>query len=176
MKQTPGNAVICADAAFRVIFISSRARELVSELFGHRLLAGQTLPKPLKICVNKLRERAIRNGNSSQQGDRQIFTRKDGSNVAVTLCTEPDQANHCLIFEQDGYLPEPVRMKELNLTPRQAEVVHWILQNKTSWEIGRILNISSRTVDKHVQNIFTALGVNNRVDLILKSQKLLDEP
>jgi len=51
----------------------------------------------------------------------------------------------------------------LGLTPREAEVLSWLVQGKTSIEIGKILGASPRTIQKHVERIFDKLGVENRV-------------
>ena len=48
------------------------------------------------------------------------------------------------------------------LTPREAEVLHWLAQGKSSLEIARILNISDRTVAKHLERVYPRLGVENR--------------
>jgi DNA-binding CsgD family transcriptional regulator len=48
------------------------------------------------------------------------------------------------------------------LTPREAEVLHWLAQGKSSLEIARILNISDRTVSKHLERVYLRLGVENR--------------
>lgn len=48
------------------------------------------------------------------------------------------------------------------LFPRQAQVAGWIAAGKRNDEIATILEISKRTVEKHVQKIFEALGVETR--------------
>jgi DNA-binding CsgD family transcriptional regulator len=48
------------------------------------------------------------------------------------------------------------------LTPRQAEVLHWIAEGKTNTEIATILGCSVETVKNHVKQIFQRLGVHTR--------------
>ena len=50
----------------------------------------------------------------------------------------------------------------LGLTPRETEVLAWIAQGKTNYEIGVILSAGTRTICKHVQRIFFKLSVENR--------------
>ncbi len=50
----------------------------------------------------------------------------------------------------------------LGLTPRESEVLHWISKGKSNKDTSEILNISSRTVNKHLEQIFIKLGVENR--------------
>ncbi len=52
--------------------------------------------------------------------------------------------------------------KKLNLTGREAEVLHWIACGKTNREIGEILSISPRTVNKHLEQVYQKIGVENR--------------
>ncbi len=48
------------------------------------------------------------------------------------------------------------------LTPREAEVLFWVIKGKTSKDIGDILGTSPRTVDKHLEHVFEKLGVETR--------------
>ncbi|MCB9495764.1 MAG: autoinducer binding domain-containing protein [Fibrobacteria bacterium] len=53
-----------------------------------------------------------------------------------------------------------------SLTEREMEVLHWIFQGKTSWEIGKLLDVSERTAKFHTSNLFRKLQVNNRAQAI----------
>lgn len=50
----------------------------------------------------------------------------------------------------------------LGLTPREAEILSWVVQGKTNPETGIILGIQLTTVKKHLESIFAKLGVENR--------------
>jgi DNA-binding CsgD family transcriptional regulator len=49
------------------------------------------------------------------------------------------------------------------LTKRQCDIMDWIAEGKTSSEVAIILEISPRTVEKHLEAIFQRFGVENRV-------------
>jgi DNA-binding NarL/FixJ family response regulator len=51
------------------------------------------------------------------------------------------------------------------LTPRESDVVKLIAEGYTSDEIGEMLIISGRTVDRHRANVLEKLGLRNRVEL-----------
>lgn len=51
---------------------------------------------------------------------------------------------------------------ELGITERESDVLYWIGQGKTNKEIGEILEMSPRTVNKHLEQIFKKLNVENR--------------
>ena len=52
------------------------------------------------------------------------------------------------------------------LTARQMEIMKWVRQGKTNYEIGAIMEISPFTVKNHLQKIFQKLNVNNRVQAV----------
>lgn len=80
------------------------------------------------------------------------------------------QARHQLILE--CALPHlhlalmrtafPVENEFPTLSPRERQVLKWLMEGKTNWETSRILNISERTVKFHVQNVLTKLRSSTR--------------
>ncbi len=52
--------------------------------------------------------------------------------------------------------------KQLGLTLREGEVLSWLSKGKTNRDIAQILGLSPRTVDKHLEQIYAKLGVENR--------------
>jgi DNA-binding NarL/FixJ family response regulator len=61
--------------------------------------------------------------------------------------------------------------RALGVTAREAEILSWVVQGKTNPEIGTILGIQLTTVKKHLESVFTKLGVENRtaaVTLVLE--------
>ena len=52
--------------------------------------------------------------------------------------------------------------RELGLTTRESEVLSWLAKGKTNRDIAQILGLSPRTVDKHLEQIYAKLGVENR--------------
>ena len=57
------------------------------------------------------------------------------------------------------------------LTRRETEVLLHVAQGKPSQEIADTLFVSKRTVDFHLANVFTKLGVSNRMRACLVAQK-----
>lgn len=52
--------------------------------------------------------------------------------------------------------------QKLDITERESQVLFWIANGKTNREVGEILDMSPRTVNKHLEQIFPKLGVENR--------------
>lgn len=56
----------------------------------------------------------------------------------------------------------PSRLAQAALTPRETEVLSWVAKGKTNRDIGDILGMSHRTVNKHLEHVFEKLGVETR--------------
>jgi ATP/maltotriose-dependent transcriptional regulator MalT len=73
------------------------------------------------------------------------------------------------VFARLGAAPELARIKKLSaappsvgLTARELEVLRFVAAGKTNRSIAAELVLSERTVDRHVSNILTKLGVSSR--------------
>lgn len=51
-----------------------------------------------------------------------------------------------------------------SLTPRELDVLRWVVKGKTNQEIGMELGISQKTVEKHLESVFAKLKVTSRVE------------
>lgn len=58
------------------------------------------------------------------------------------------------------------RKQSCPISSREREVLQWIRQGKSSWDISAILDISERTVNFHVNNIMQKLDVVNRLQAV----------
>ncbi len=54
-----------------------------------------------------------------------------------------------------------------HLTPREREIVRWIVNGDSNKEVGNRLNIAERTVKSHLTVIFRKFGVSGRLQLAL---------
>jgi DNA-binding CsgD family transcriptional regulator len=52
------------------------------------------------------------------------------------------------------------------LSPRESEIVRWVVEGKSNSEISIILRLSRRTVEKHMENILAKLAVENRTTAV----------
>lgn len=86
----------------------------------------------------------------------------------------PDYLNQ-VIYHSEKY-KESVQQLELDkeiLSPRETEVLKLLAQGLKHSEIAEQLFISTTTVRFHIKNIYTKLGVNNKVSMLRKARKLL---
>ena len=73
----------------------------------------------------------------------------------------------------DQAVDEQVLRHRLKLTAREAEVLLWVGRGKTNRDIGEILGLSPRTVNKHLEPIFAKIGVENRAAAAIQVVNLL---
>jgi two-component system NarL family response regulator len=77
----------------------------------------------------------------------------------------------------ERYVPEAVaqrlaeRVARVKLTPREIEILERIAKGMSNREIAAALTIAEATVNVHVSNITTKLGVNNRTQVIIAAHK-----
>lgn len=52
------------------------------------------------------------------------------------------------------------------LTPKEREILKWLIHGKSTWDISCILTVSQETVRFHIKNIFQKLDVSNRAHAV----------
>lgn len=97
------------------------------------------------------------------------------TSVSLTLvgATGPDEL--LLRVGKQAIFPENILRTKLNLSAREAEVLLWISRGKTSRDIADILEVSHRTVDKHIEQIYNKTGLSSRAAAAATASRLLQE-
>ena len=159
LEQSLAQAVLVADAEGRIVFCTRRARELLSRYLDHfdpdealppAVLAGQPLarlPSPVHLRARRFAEAT---GHE-----------RDGG-LAV------------LLLKEEAPDPSLMLLGALGLTEREAEVLYWVAQGKTSPEIAIILGAALKTVKKHLQRVYEKLGVETRTAAALQASDILN--
>ncbi|MDP3115922.1 MAG: helix-turn-helix transcriptional regulator [Phenylobacterium sp.] len=58
------------------------------------------------------------------------------------------------------------------ITERQLECLAWVQQGKSATDIGSILGLSGRTVEKHIIKVCGHLGVKTRIQAVVRAREL----
>jgi DNA-binding NarL/FixJ family response regulator len=69
---------------------------------------------------------------------------------------------------------EDVLASAFNLTRREAEVLYWLTLGKTNRDISAILTLSARTVNKHLEQVFQKMGIDNRTSAAVMADRVLN--
>ena len=64
--------------------------------------------------------------------------------------------------EDDASRATAVLQPRFGLTTRESQMLYWLARGKSNREIGVILGISDRTVEKHLQHVFEKMDVGSR--------------
>lgn len=58
------------------------------------------------------------------------------------------------------------------LTPREKEIFEYLIENYSTKEIAKELNISEKTVRNHISNVMQKLGTKGRASAVVELLKL----
>ena len=58
------------------------------------------------------------------------------------------------------------------ITERQLECLSWVQHGKSATDIGGILGLSGRTVEKHIIKVCGHLGVKTRIQAVVRAREL----
>jgi Response regulators consisting of a CheY-like receiver domain and a winged-helix DNA-binding domain len=163
-----GRFLIATDRAGRLAWCTPKARQLLNELLPDAHETGACLPAEI---VKQLVQ-ARGDGSASNRAVLEFGNRK--LEVSLVSRIGPDEILF-RIAEVGTRAEEQILQKKLALTTREAEVLLWISRGKSNREIGEILSISPRTVNKHLEQIFVKLGVENRAAAAARAVRLLAE-
>jgi len=96
--------------------------------------------------------------------NREMIVERADRRLVVNLVAERSLTILILAEQNKPLCPESLR--GLGLTTREAQVMNFVIQGKTNWEIAQILEMSRRTVDKHMEHILENLAAENRTTAI----------
>jgi NarL family two-component system response regulator LiaR len=74
--------------------------------------------------------------------------------------------------ESGAFALDAGKLKELGITPREHEILGLIAAGLSNREIGERLFVSENTVKTHSSRLFEKLGVNRRVQAVLRGREL----
>jgi DNA-binding CsgD family transcriptional regulator len=143
------NGIITAETA--------GATRALAKFFPQRTWKG--LPEPLAQWIS-WSEQTAREATDVPNVRHPFVIERDGDRLTVHLLSKPDQS--FLVIEEQRWAIDPAALSSLPLTRRESEILAYVAVGKTNPEIGVILGISWRTVEKHVEHILERLGVETR--------------
>jgi DNA-binding response OmpR family regulator/DNA-binding CsgD family transcriptional regulator len=154
------SARIALDATGRHLVAFSPAAEVLwatpqaQRLFGEQL---STLGDHVKVWAER------QGGIESLTNANGEAGAPDGSRLRVTGLGRIGPDEYLFQLSPTGPLENTgVLRARFGLTGREAEVLVWIARGKSNKDIGDILGLSPRTVNKHLEQIYAKLGVENR--------------
>lgn len=153
--DSSGRSVLALTTAGELVWATPKASALLSALF-----AGWNEQRQLPaILLQTLRRMQVEDAGEGLESRVTI----GGERLDVVLLGR-DGADEWLfrVNQTEEGEEERALSARHGLTRREAEVLLWISRGKPNREISEILGISPRTVNKHLEQVFEKMGVENR--------------
>lgn len=152
-----GRFLLATSDAGRVLWCTPQAAKLLGTAFADFDTDQYVLPR-------KVQEWLLQSA-AAQAAPSSIDLKADASPLKLQLLyvgrIGPDE-NLLRLIEGDAGSDQSVLKQKLLVTEREAEVLLWIARGKSNRDIAEILSLSPRTVNKHLEQIYAKLGVENR--------------
>ena len=152
-----GSGLIALGASGTISSMTSLAARWLARYFGERALRSDRLPAALQAWLGW----PGRSTHPLSVVRPPFVMRRDEAELMIRGVPGP-AGTLILLLEERRVAPDPTTLRTLGLTPRETEVLAWLTQGKTDFEIASILAMSPRTVSKHLERIYAKLGVENR--------------
>ena len=151
-----GRPVLAFTQDGHLIWTSPQAKKTIDSLPGFLDSENRLSSIELQNWFSKLSSTPLSQINPIHIGD------KDNSLEIMLLGIRPSKEILLSIQKLSNSNPQKALIDAFNLTAREAEILIWLSRGKTNRDIGEILTISARTVNKHLEQVFQKLGVDNR--------------
>ena len=102
-----------------------------------------------------------------------LIVDKDARQLTVQFIPDHFRDEHLLLLNEKRRDSSWSTLGAHGLTPRESEVLAWVAKGKTNAEVGAILQMSGRTVQKHLEHIYAKLGVETRTTATIRALKML---
>jgi PAS domain S-box-containing protein len=147
-------------------WVNQAARRIVGDVVGRQftsVVASENTRRARELFARK-----IVGGTSATDAGVMIIDR-DGRRVGVEITSVPvyDGEHVVGVFGQvSDIVEEPHAHPQLNLTPRQAEVLELLERGRSTKQIADELHLSPETVRNHVRHVLRAVGAHSRLEAV----------
>jgi DNA-binding response OmpR family regulator len=152
-----GRYLLAVNGVGKIMWATPQAQKLLSDALSAESDDDVVLPDPIPQWLDQARK-----GKAGSKAA--IMTALPGNEQLRLQYMGKLGANEFLLrLAKDSGTETPAEFSsELGLTTREGEVLSWLSKGKTNRDIAQILGLSPRTVDKHLEQIYSKLGVENR--------------
>ncbi len=153
-----GRFLLAASHTGRVLWYTPQAAKLLGVAFTDFDSEDYVLPRDVQTWLHQCA--AAPPGSEPPSIKLQVRNSPTGMRLIYIAQIGSDEYLLRLI---EGAIDDQTLLKQkLTVTEREAEVLLWIARGKSNRDIAEILDLSPRTVNKHLEQIYAKLGVENR--------------
>jgi DNA-binding NarL/FixJ family response regulator len=151
-----GRYLLAVNGVGKIMWATPQAQKLLSDTLSAGSDVDVVLPDPIPQWLDQARK-----GSASKAAV--MATLPGNEQLRLQYMGRLGSNEFLLRLAKDSGAETPAEFSsELGLTTREGEVLSWLSKGKTNRDIAQILGLSPRTVDKHLEQIYSKLGVENR--------------
>jgi len=151
-----GRYLLAVNGQGKIEWATPQAQRLLSENLASLADDEFVLPEPMLQWLEQ-----VQKGKAKSKTQAASFPENEQLRLQYMGKLGPNE--FLLRLAKDSSADTPAEFSsELGLTTREGEVLSWLSKGKTNRDIAQILGLSPRTVDKHLEQIYAKLGVENR--------------
>jgi DNA-binding response OmpR family regulator/DNA-binding CsgD family transcriptional regulator len=151
-----GRYLLAVSGQGRILWATPQAQKLLTATLAADADDEFLLPEPVPQWLAQVQE-----GKAASKAATASFPGNEQLRLHYMGTLGPNE--FLLRLAKDAGTETPAEFSsELGLTTREGEVLSWLSKGKTNRDIAQILGLSPRTVDKHLEQIYSKLGVENR--------------
>lgn len=166
--DSTGRFLIATDETGHLLWWTPQAGRLLGAIVGGRPAAGTPMPAAIASLAAEAAAGARPAPVSVTPAGEPALA------VTVGFVGPLGQGQLLLHLTQEAAALDDTTLRDrLNISDREAQVLTWIAQGKSNRDIGDILGLSPRTINKHLERIFKKIGVENRTSAALVALKAL---
>jgi DNA-binding NarL/FixJ family response regulator len=154
-----GRFLLATSRGGQVLWYTPQAAKLLGLAFADFDREDYVLPPDVQLWLNQCADAPT----GAEPAALSISARDAPAGLQLIYIAQI-AANECLLRLVEGAIEDDrkVLRQKLTVTEREAEVLLWIARGKSNRDIAEILDLSPRTVNKHLEQIYAKLGVENR--------------
>lgn len=146
-------AIRTADS--KLVWQTPLARQLLNDYFS---CPPQVAPEELLHWISHALV-----ARAEQRDPKGLLFRLDNRRLMASFHEQTGEDEWLVVLrEENDASAVDALVAAFRLTQKEAEVLYWVTQGKTSKDIADIMGNSSRTVNKHLEHVFEKLGVETR--------------
>lgn len=165
-----GRHLLAASRSGRVLWSTPQAARLLEAAFGETESDGFMLPPDVQGWLGAHASNGAPAAADLIPLQQEAAERKLRLSYVGTIGSDEILLR---LVDEEASREEIVLKNRLALTLREAEVLSWIARGKSNRDIGEILGLSPRTVNKHLEQIYAKLGVENRTSAAALAMRVL---
>ena len=137
---------------------TARAQRWLATYFGASATRLERLPDAVRRWVDDEAGRLVTDDVPSPR--RPLVVTRDDHQLEIRIARRHEET--ILLLRERSMRVKPETLAALGLSRRETEVLTWVAEGKSNAEVATILDMSGRTVGKHLERIYQKLGVETR--------------